>query len=414
MASENDIREIIGETVKSLISHDWLNKDGGWGSKSGDASNLWSTCQITLLINHILNDKDLLNITGKQPDGKRQSKTLDVIRNEGLAYIENLLASQISHDEELTRHPLDNLHARKQLNPVSIAFAVEILAAEENDKISFCIEYLRNTQGKDGGWCIEGDINLESSGITTCIVCLSLMSVKLKSDYFDLRAAIFDDVYAFFNTRSIQQNNSLAWPDKGNKSDIRATCYTVYTLRKVWGDDHLAIPGGRYIRENQHRNGSWGKQDVGDVEDTSWAIGALLSVNSHPKSRHIQKALDYIVKQFVFTPNKTFFGCQPISIRSQLSDKVSTPATFYAMRALFWYMNSSNSENVFSYFIRSRWNMMQDNLTNILLILIAIIGLFLLYLQLNQTPNIVYPINVIAALLMFFVPIVAILLRQRL
>lgn len=406
MVQINDVEEKIRKTLSSLFSSEWRNNvDGGWGSESGSPSNLWSTAEMASL----LLDSDVMAVCGALSNltvpARRETDPLTV-QKKAIEYVEKAFIEGAGYGK----------FPSKPADVVSTAYALDVLNQVDGmtSQIDFCLDYLKITQGKDGGWCFEGDPNLESDGVTTTLVCLAVSKTSRLGANYTIRPEILEDAYAFFGRRAIWfGENSCAWSTKGNAPNIRATAYVVYALKRIWREDDLSIPGSAYLLGHQNRNGSWGRGRSGEVEDTAWAIGALLSTGSHHKSNHITKGVEYLLESL--RPTRSgLVGCQPASL--ELDGKVSTPSTLYALRALFWYKKVLETErkSYFRYILVNRViRFINTHITNIFLSGMLILGvLSLVQLLLGLPPNIPPVIPGIISIILFAIPIIVALWRS--
>lgn len=164
----------------------------------------------------------------------------------------------------------------------------------DSPRIVMALDFLRSFQNSDGGW---PTFIKDSYGIDGSLVDVTTHTIEAFK-----AAGISSEDPAIQKGVMYLKGTQL---NDGSWMTFWARNYTYATYNGLVGlyisgetaSSSNIIKGVHWIKNNQNLDGGWGgiKGDNSTVEETSWALLALMTVGENPKSKEIQKGIKWLI-----------------------------------------------------------------------------------------------------------------------
>ncbi len=273
------VEATVRETMTCLLGKPWLNPDGGIGRIPDLPSDLWSTAEALILANRMRNMSPL---TASDVD-KMKDFILTSQHGDG---------GWGSDDPEsdVVGTPLALMALRRWRDEAQ----VRAVAAKG-------VGWLARKQNADGGWDVTP--SRPNTGNVSTVYPTIHAYEAIGVWFLDNVGPIAPAQQALSNARVWLTNaraggGGVRESTRATTPTVRPTAYVVLVDRSAGDLDLPYSAVARWLEQEQHRDGSWGRGGVGsNVESTAAAVRALLQLAIPPNSKRIRAGIEWLLRQ---------------------------------------------------------------------------------------------------------------------
>lgn len=341
------VKEKIERVGRALQSENWITKPG-WGQRPKSQPDVWTTAQIVYLLRFL-----------------QSSQHINVPAEIISSALEFIIQKQNANDGGW---------GLEDSSPPVTATILMVLSSEPvkyDAEIKQGLRFMANSKNKaQGGW---GALHQpESATHVTSLIVDCLNSVQLMPNIAPnlIKVEHLDPARDFLLKR---QNSDGGWGEFTNSiSDAKQTAYAVYALARVFKNNEAALEaiakGIKWLKRNYQASGGFWGGGKGDVEATTIAVWALISVGEPYASPIILKSIKYLLENSTQENNIVGWGIYP-------NESIQSWLTFFVMISLTMFLEAIDTSKKISVFGRLSILFQDRKFTNFLsaaFILVAI------------------------------------------